>query len=125
LIVGIGTDLVRIERMQALWQRHGERSLDKLLGPAEREECLASSDAGRFLAKRFAAKEALGKALGCGIRAPVLLPAIAVTHDAAGKPGFAFDTSLAEWLRPRGLAFHLSLSDEADYALAFVVAETA
>jgi len=123
LIVGIGTDLVRIERMQALWQRHGERSLDKLLAPAEREECRASSDAGRFLAKRFAAKEALGKALGCGIRAPVLLPAIAVTHKAAGKPGFAFDTPLAEWLRPRGLVFHLSLGDEADHALAFVVAE--
>jgi holo-[acyl-carrier protein] synthase len=114
---------VAIARLREMWQRHGERVLDKLLAPAERASCRSSADPGRFLAKRFAAKEAFGKALGTGIRAPVLLPAIAITHDAAGKPGFAWNDSLAEWLHPRGLIFHLSLSDEADYAQAFVVAE--
>lgn len=123
MIHGIGTDLVVIARLRDFWQRHGERALEKLLAPEEREDCRASSDPGRFLAKRFAAKEALGKALGTGIRAPVLLPAIAVTHDELGKPSFSYATDLAEWIAQRGLTCHLSISDEQDRALAFVVAE--
>lgn len=123
MIFGIGTDLVAVARLRALWQRHGERALDKLLAPAERADCRASADPARFLAKRFAAKEALGKALGTGIRAPVLLPAIVVTHDALGKPGFSYADELAAWVGERRLHAHLSLSDEADQALAFVVVE--
>jgi holo-[acyl-carrier protein] synthase len=123
MIHGIGTDLVVIERMRELWQRHGERGLEKLLAPEEYADCRESSDPGRFLAKRFAAKEALGKALGTGIRAPVLLPAIAVTHDELGKPQFAFAAELAGWIAASGLVCHLSLSDEAEHALAFVVVE--
>lgn len=123
MIHGVGTDLVAIPRLQDLWQRHGERALDKLLAPQECAEFTAGSDPGRFLAKRFAAKEALGKALGTGIRAPVLLPAIAVSHDNLGKPRFAYGDELAAWLAERGLVAHLSLSDEAGHALAFVVVE--
>lgn len=123
MIAGIGTDLVAIERMRDFWQRHGERVLEKLLAPDERDACRASNDPGRFLAKRFAAKEALGKALGTGIRTPVLLPAIAVTHDELGKPSFGFGPELADWIGQRGLACHLSLSDETEHALAFVVVE--
>lgn len=123
MIHGIGTDLVAIERTQALWLRHGERALEKVLAPDERADCRAHAEPGRFLAKRFAAKEALGKALGTGIRAPVLLPAIAVTHDDLGKPAFAFAAELADWMRERRLVAHLSLSDEAGHALAFVVVE--
>ncbi len=123
MIYGIGSDLVAIVRMRALWQRHGERALERLLAPLERDECRASVDPGRFLAKRFAAKEALGKALGTGIRAPVLLTAIALRHDRLGKPYFEFSDALAGWLAARGLVCHLSLSDEADLAVAFVVVE--
>ncbi|MDX9994239.1 MAG: holo-ACP synthase [Rhodocyclaceae bacterium] len=123
MIHGIGTDLVAIARLRAMWERHGERVLDKLLAPAERADCRASADPGRFLAKRFAAKEALGKALGTGIRAPVLLPSVTVTHDAAGKPRFAYEDELAAWIDARGLVCHVSISDEADHALAFVVTE--
>jgi holo-[acyl-carrier protein] synthase len=123
VIYGIGTDLVAIERTHALWQRHGERAMEKLLAPEERGNCRDHREPGRFLAKRFAAKEALGKALGTGIRAPVLLPAIAVTHDALGKPAFAYATELADWMQQRRLVAHLSLSDEAGQALAFVVVE--
>lgn len=123
MIFGVGTDFVAIGRMRELWQRHGERALEKLLAPEERAECLACADPARFLAKRFAAKEALGKALGTGIRAPALLPAIAVTHDGLGKPGFGFAAELAAWIAARGLNAHLSLSDEAEHALAFVVVE--
>jgi len=123
MIHGIGTDLVVVERLAEMWRRHGERAFDKLLAPQERADCRASGDPGRFLAKRFAAKEALGKALGTGIRAPVLLPAIAVTHDRLGKPAFAFTAELAGWIAARGLVCHLSLADEAGHALAFVIVE--
>lgn len=81
--------------------------------------------AARFLAKRFAAKEAFGKALGTGVAAPATLPNVAVAHDAAGRPYFEFAPELAAYLAGRGIRrAHLSLSDEADYVIAFVVLET-
>ncbi len=119
MIVGIGTDIVSVARMADLHIRHGARALDKLLAAAERDECAAAPDAARFLAKRFAAKEALGKALGTGLRAPAVMPAIAIVHDALGRPAFAFDEALAA--RMAGLTAHLSISDEREYAVAFVV----
>ncbi len=123
MIHGVGVDLVAIERCTAIWRRHGARALDRLLAPKERAECRVSADPGRFLAMRFAAKEALGKALGTGIRTPVSLTAITVTHDPLGKPAFAFAPELAAWIDARGLVCHLSLADEAGHALAFVVVE--
>ena len=123
MIHGIGTDIVAVARMTEYFQRHGERGLEKILAPDERDACRASIDPARFLAKRFAAKEALGKALGTGVRAPVLLTDIAVTHDELGKPGFVFSAPLAAHLAQRGLAAHLSISDEQDYAVAFVILE--
>lgn len=128
MIYGIGTDIVRIERLAALYQRHGQRALEKMLAPSERETCLANPHPERLLAKRFAAKEALAKALGYGVRAPVLLPAIAITHDKLGKPGFAFSDELSAWLSEKiapidKLHCHLSLSDETDSVVAFVIVE--
>ncbi|MBI5792984.1 MAG: holo-ACP synthase [Rhodocyclales bacterium] len=123
MIFGIGTDIVAVKRMADYFQRHGERGLEKMLAPAEREACRASPDPALFLAKRFAAKEALGKAFGTGVRDPVLLPDIAVEHDALGKPSFSYSPRLATHLAERGLAAHLSISDEQDYAVAFVVLE--
>ncbi len=123
MIHGIGTDIVAISRIAALYQRHGERALEKLLAPGERADCRASAQPGRFLAKRFAAKEAFGKALGTGVREPVLLTAIAVIHDALGKPGFEYSPGLSAHLAELGLIAHLSLSDEGDSALAFVILE--
>ena len=123
MIHGIGTDIVEIRRLAELYARHGERGLGKLLAAEERADCIASSDPGRFLAKRFAAKEALGKALGIGVRAPATLPAIAVVHDEHGKPGFRYAPELEAHMAARKLQAHLSLSDEHDYAVAFVVVE--
>lgn len=123
MIYGIGTDIVAVARLGELHERHGERAFDKILADEERADCRASADPARFLAKRFAAKEALGKALGTGIRAPVLLPAIAVTHDELGKPVFRFGAELETLLASQGLRAHLSLSDEREYAVAFVVLE--
>jgi holo-[acyl-carrier protein] synthase len=125
MIYGIGTDIVAVARMGEFFERHGERGLEKLLAPEEREDCRASREPARFLAKRFAAKEALAKALGTGMRAPVLMPDMAVDHDALGKPAFRYAAPLAAFLAEHGLAAHLSISDERDYAVAFVVVEEA
>ena len=152
MIAGIGTDIVAVARLGRLYRRYGERLLDKLLAPGERAafdrarasvdvaesaDCVDSTGSddsatpafvrpARFLAKRFAAKEALGKALGIGVAAPATLPNVRVMHDAAGRPGFEFAPELAAYLAERGIGrAHLSLSDEADYAVAFVILESA
>ena len=124
MMVGIGTDIVSIARMAEYWKRHGERGLEKMLAPDERAPCRDSKDPARFLAKRFAAKEALGKAFGTGIRAPLLMPEISVDHDDLGKPGFVFSPQLAALFADRRWVAHLSISDELEYALAFVILES-
>jgi holo-[acyl-carrier protein] synthase len=122
-IHGIGTDIAAVARLRALFERHGERALEKLLASSELGEFAKARDPGRFLAKRFAAKEAFGKALGIGVSAPATLPCIAVSHDALGKPLFTYAPELENYLDERRLIAHLSISDEVEYALAFVVVE--
>lgn len=124
MIFGIGTDIVSVQRIGQLLTRHPERGVQHLLHPNEVTQADAAPSRERFVAKRFAAKEALAKALGTGLRSPVLLPSICVEHDALGKPFFSFDPVLAEWIRQRSLQIHLSISDEVDHALAFVVVES-
>jgi holo-[acyl-carrier protein] synthase len=123
MIFGIGTDIAAIARLASLFERHGAAAAEKLLAPAEMADFEKASDKGRFLAKRFAAKEAFGKALGTGVRAPATLPAIAVTHDELGRPLFSYSGELAALMNARGLSAHLSISDEHDYAVAFVILE--
>ena len=123
MIFGVGTDIVAVARLGKLYERHGERALGKLLAPAECADFARAADPARFLAKRFAAKEALGKALGIGVAPPATLGNSAVAHDELGKPAFAYAPELADYLAKRGLTAHLSISDEQDFALAFVVLE--
>jgi holo-[acyl-carrier protein] synthase len=125
VIHGIGTDIVRVDRIGASLARHGERFAARILAPSERTEFVASRDPARFVAKRFAAKEAFGKALGTGVAVPATLHAVAVAHDALGKPSYHYCAELAEHMRVGGLSAHLSLSDEADYVVAFAVIEKA
>ena len=124
MILGIGTDIVNVARMEAALQRHGEKFARRLLTILEWDEYQQSAHPGRFLAKRFAAKEALAKACSTGLRHPVGLQSINITHDALGKPAFDFDAGLADFLRVRGVVRnHLSISDEHEMALAFVILE--
>ncbi len=123
MIAGIGTDIVAVARLGSFYQRHGQRALEKLLSPRECTEFVGVRDPARFLAKRFAAKEAFGKALGIGLVAPATLPSIGITHDALGRPLFEYATALAAHLAQRRLIAHLSISDERDYAIAFVIME--
>lgn len=125
MIVGIGTDIAAVARLQGLYDRHAQAALERLLAPEEFAEFERAPDKGRFLAKRFAAKEAFAKALGTGLRPPALLPNIAIGHDDLGKPMLRYAPELAALVAERGLTAHLSISDERDYAVAFVVLEKA
>lgn len=126
MILGIGVDIVEVTRLERGLERHGEDFARRILADAEWDDFRAASAQAAFLAKRFAAKEALGKALGTGVRAPATLRAMWVSHGASGQPAFAFSDELAAWLAARGVArHHLSLSDERMNAIAFVVLEGA
>lgn len=124
MIHGVGTDLLDADRVRSGLARFGEHYADRILAPAEHASYFASRDPARFLAKCFAAKEAFAKAAGTGLRAPVSLRNIAVLRDAQGKPHFECAPELARWLVAHGItAHHVSLSDEGDLVLAFVVLE--
>ena len=123
MIRGIGTDIVRIDRLRSALDRHGEAFAYRILAEVEREQWRAARDPARFLAKRFAAKEAFGKALAIGVAPPATLHALAVEHDALGKPGFGYDERLRAHMAAQGLSAHLSLSDERDYVIALAVIE--
>ncbi|MDD2872618.1 MAG: holo-ACP synthase [Azoarcus sp.] len=123
MIHGVGTDIVRVARLREALERHGERFALRILAESERETWRASQDPARVLAKRFAAKEAFGKALGTGVAVPATLHAVAVAHDALGKPLFRYDARLDTFMREQGLHAHLSLSDENGYVVAFAVIE--
>ncbi|MBX3677670.1 MAG: holo-ACP synthase [Rhodocyclaceae bacterium] len=124
MIHGVGTDIVAIARIERMIADHGERTAEKLLAPAEMGRYREAARPAAWLAKRFAAKEALGKALGLGLRDPATLHNISVVSDGIGRPSFEYAPPLADWLKERRLRAHLSLSDETDTAMAFVVVET-
>ena len=125
MIFGIGTDIVEYARIESMHARYGDRFAERVLSRRELSDYQASSDAARFLAKRFAAKEAFAKAVGSGLRDPVSLRRISVTHDGLGKPVLLFDEILRSHLAQLGISgHHLSVSDERNMIVAFVVLET-
>lgn len=124
MIYGIGTDLVEPSRIARLLEKYGERFARRLLTDAEWPEYINSGQPTMFLAKRFAAKEALSKAIGTGFRYPVSLSHIGVAHDPLGKPYFAFHPALSALVMNEGITgHHLSISDELNLACAFVILE--
>jgi holo-[acyl-carrier protein] synthase len=124
MIVGIGIDIVDVSRIDRLLREYGDQFAQRVLATAERPAFAASSRPVWFLASRFAAKEALSKALGTGLRYPVTLHAISVSSDGVGKPAFGFHGPLPDYLASRGVArHHLSLSHEKGIACAVVVLE--
>ena len=125
MIAGVGTDIAAVARLGQLYARHGARALEKLLAPGERADFARATDPARFLAKRFAAKEAFGKALGTGVAVPATLHAVAVVHDARGKPEYRYDERLAAHMRDNALRAHLSISDEDEHIVAFALIERA
>jgi holo-[acyl-carrier protein] synthase len=124
VIFGIGTDIVSTSRIAAAWERHGDAFARRILAPEEWAGFSANTHPARFLAKRFAAKEAFAKALGTGIRAPASWHNIHVTHDELGKPMLGFSPELSALLKRHAIcSHHLSISDEKELAAAFVILE--
>ncbi len=133
MIYGIGSDIVAMHRITALLERWGEKFARRILGPDELTEYRRRRERGahgpgyaaRYLAKRFDAKEAFSKALGLGLRGPMTLLSLQVLNDRRGKPVAVARKALAPYLEERRLVAHVSLSDEADHVMAFVVLEQA
>jgi len=124
-IFGIGTDIVQVERMAANLQRFGERFARRILTDNEQRDFASTNRQAHFLAKRFAAKEAVSKALGIGISQGLSLRQIGVGHDATGRPQLEYSGQAAEYCREQGIsASHISLADEREYAIAFVTLVT-
>ncbi len=133
MICGLGTDTVRIDRIERLFQLYGERFARRLLGPDELIEYqrrLSRQPAGRdravrYLAKRFAAKEAFSKAVGLGFRGPMTLQSVEFLNDARGAPYARARKRMANYMQERNWTAHVSITDEIDTATALVVLETA
>jgi holo-[acyl-carrier protein] synthase len=124
MILGIGVDLAEASRFERMLVEYGSRFAERILAPSERAAYKLSARPVWFLANRFAAKEALSKALGTGLRFPVTLHAISVESDAVGKPEFRFHGALPAYLAERGVVrCHLSLSHEGNLACAMVMVE--
>lgn len=124
MIAGIGTDIVAIARIARAIERHGERFSAKVLAEAEQAAAPAGAQRAAYVAKRFAAKEAFFKAFGQPSSEANTWHQLAVLNDASGRPQMHFGAPLAALLRAQGIAhWHVSLSDEHDYALAYVVLE--
>ena len=122
-IIGIGTDIVSLARIQSIWDRFGVAFARRILSKSELEFLHKSKNPVGFLAKRYAAKEAVAKALGTGFRPyGILLTEISVSNDLLGRPYLNFNGNAGkEMARLAVKTSHLSLSDEREYALAFVI----
>ena len=124
MIHGIGTDIVAIDRIAKTLDRFGARFVNRILTPEERTRFEGTRAKASHLAKRFAAKEAFSKAIGTGIHAPFGWHSVAVGRDARGKPGLIASPAMAEYLAQCGVkSSHVSLTDDAGIAVAFVVLE--
>ncbi|MAR92143.1 MAG: holo-ACP synthase [Pseudomonadota bacterium] len=124
MIVGIGTDMVTIARMAEKLQNTGDRFARRLLTEAEYREFAGKRNGAAFLAKRFAAKEAAVKALGTGFADGITWQQVAVSNDDRGAPRLQLSGPALQRAEQLGVQrLHLSLSDEREHALAFVILE--
>jgi len=127
-IAGIGTDIVRVDRLRGVFERQGLRFAQRILGDQEyavfqRRHQRDPSRGMRYLATRFAAKEAFSKAIGLGMHAPMSWRLMQALNAPGGRPVVRLDGTLAHWYAARYGAAHISLSDESDVAMVFVVIE--
>ena len=124
MIHGIGIDMVNIRRMQDNLDRFGARFADKILSASEMLEYCNVKKPASYLARRFAAKEALAKALGTGFSNGVTLKNISVIHGLEGKPSLRCTGKMLEVMSARGISgSHLTITDEKEYACACVILE--
>lgn len=124
MIYGVGTDIVEISRLQMVLDRWGDRFIDRVFTETEAAYCRRKALPAPRFALRFAAKEAFVKALGSGFRGGLSFRQIEVVHDEKSAPALSLHGKCLSAYRDCGLKrSHLSLSDDGDYAVAFVVLE--
>jgi len=128
-IAGIGTDILYLNRIQKVYSRFGERFPRRILGEQELEKFFSRSSRDfqrglRFLATRFAAKEAFSKAIGLGMHMPMYWSGMQVLNAPSGKPIVVLSEPLKSWYEERFGVAHVSLTDEADIVMAFVIVES-
>lgn len=127
-IAGIGLDIIQVHRVRGVYERHGGRFVQRILGPDERDIFTRRYQRDprrgiRFLATRFAAKEAFSKAIGLGMRSPMAWSRMQTLNAPGGRPVVKLSDPLDAWYQQRfGLA-HVSVTDEEDMVAAFVVVE--
>jgi len=129
VIYGIGTDICDIRRIASTLERRGLRFAERVLGEAELKIFHArrarSPQRGvHFLATRFSAKEAFSKAIGMGMRMPMTWRACEIVNEPSGKPALRLNGDLASWFNERNLVGHVTVTDESEYAVSFVVVES-
>ena len=124
-IFGIGTDIVNIKRMERSLKKYGIRFKNKIFSKSEISYCEKKKNSSAFYAKRFAAKEALSKALGTGIRKGVNLKNIEISNNIHGKPSILLKGKVANYLKKKvknkKYDIYLSLSDDKPWAQATVI----
>jgi holo-[acyl-carrier protein] synthase len=128
-IYGIGTDVIQVSRVAQVMTRTNGRFAEKVLGPDElrvyhARKARSEARGLAFLATRFSAKEAFSKAIGLGMHWPMTWRALQTLNEASGKPIVKASGELADWLAARGITARVTVSDERDYAVAFVIAES-
>ncbi|KAB2674480.1 MAG: holo-ACP synthase [Verrucomicrobia bacterium] len=125
MVLGIGIDIVEVDRIRGAWERHGNRFMERILVAGELAYCAAQSDPAPSLAARFAAKEAVSKAFGTGIGEKLGWHDIEVVRLASGQPQVRLVGKGEALLAERGAQrIHLSLSHAAAYAAAVAVLES-
>ena len=124
-IFGIGTDIVNIKRMEMSLKHHGNKFKNRIFSKSEIIYCEKKKDPVAFYAKRFAAKEALSKALGVGIRKGINFKDIEVSNNEHGKPSIKLkgtvDNYLKKKIRNKKYNIYLSLTDDKPWAQATVI----
>jgi holo-[acyl-carrier protein] synthase len=124
-ILGLGTDIAEIERIEKALSRSGEAFAQRILTAEEMHTFSSLKQQGRYLAKRFAAKEAASKALGTGIAKGVSFHDFTISNDELGKPVLIFSGKAQEIAERMGVShIHLTISDERHYAVATVLLDS-
>ena len=122
MIFGIGIDILKVDRIEGVYKKYGARFLSHLLMPQERAQFELSSRPVRFIAMRFAAKEAIVKAMGTGFARGVWIRDIGAVQDSWGKPLVVYSARGAEVCDRLGIGEgHVTLSDEAGLVVAVAV----
>jgi holo-[acyl-carrier protein] synthase len=122
MIFGIGIDVLKAERIDGVLERHGERFIERLLMPVERTQLARTRRPQRFLAMRFAAKEAIVKAMGTGFANGVWIRDVGVVQNRLGKPEVVYSERGERVRRALGIGEgHVTLTDEAGLVVAVAV----